>query len=273
MGGVGGRMIAFAKLLTERHPRMWERIEEALVGQGIGYTLIEGCKDIWVRDFMPLRLKDGKFLSYEYAPNYLSSYPNLRTQCPRGDVELGLVLDGGNFVRFGKRAMMCEKIFSENPSLSRDEIISRVKERAGIEELIILPKVAYDRYGHSDGMARWISGDEILINDFSNESEKFLASLSQALRGYRARSLKYSEEFWKQYNWGAYLNFVEIENILLLPTYGIPEDKRVIERFEEIFENKLVIPIECKEIIKRGGALHCVSAEVKGVTQPVIKAL
>ena len=266
-------MIAFAKLLSERYPRVWERIEEVLVGQGIGYALIEGCKDIWVRDFMPLRLKDGKFLSYEYMPNYLSSYPHLRTRCPRGDVELGLVLDGGNFVRFGKRALMCEKVFSENKNLSQEEIISRIKQRAEVEEVIILPKVAYDRYGHSDGMVRWIGGDEILINDFSNESEKFLASLSQALRCYIVMSLRYSEEFWKQYSWGAYLNFVEIENILLLPTYGIPEDKRVIERFEEIFENRLIVPIECKEIIKRGGALHCVSAEVKGVTQPVIKTL
>lgn len=46
MGTVGGRMIAFAKLLSERYPRVWERIEEALVGQGIGYAFIEGCKDI-----------------------------------------------------------------------------------------------------------------------------------------------------------------------------------------------------------------------------------
>lgn len=266
-------MIAFAKLLTERYPRVWEKIEKALVGQGIGYALLEGCKDIWVRDFMPLRLKDGGFLSYEYAPNYLSSSPHLCTQCPKGDVELELVLDGGNFVRFGKKVMMCEKIFSENSNLSRDEVIARVKERAGIDELIILPKVAYDRYGHSDGMARWIGGDEILINDFSNEGEKFISSLSHALRGYKVRSLKYSKGFLEQYKWGAYLNFVEIENILLLPTYGISEDKRMIEGFEEIFENKLVIPIECKEIIVRGGALHCVSVEVKGVTQPVIKIL
>lgn len=42
--------------------------------------------------------------------------------------------------------------------------------------------------------------------------------------------------------------------------------KKVIERFEEIFEDKTIIPIECKEIIARGGALHCVSAEYHDTT-------
>lgn len=252
-------MIAFAKLLIEKYPKVWNQIQNVLDRYGVRYVLLEGCKDVWVRDFMPLALRGGRFLSYEYKPNYLLKYPELITPCPKADVELGLKLDGGNFVSYGKKVMMCEKIFAENLSLNREEIISRVKERAGVDEVIILPKVAYDRYGHSDGMARWIGGDEILINDFSNESEKFNSMLSRALRGYRVRAIKYSKEFLAQYKWGAYLNFVEVEN----PTYGISEDKKVIERFEEIFENKLIIPIECKELIRRGGALHCVSADVK----------
>lgn len=256
-------MIGFAGLLTQKYPKVWGRIREVLESYGVEYALIEGCKDIWVRDFMPLDLGNGRFLSYEYAPNYLSKLPHLRTPCPRAEVDLGLVLDGGNFVKLGQSVLVCEKILSENPSLSQDEIISLIKEKAKVENVLLLPKVAYDRYGHSDAMCRWIDERRILINDFSLESKGFHSKLECALEGYEMIPLKYSDEFLSKHKWGAYLNFVEIENLLLLPTYGIDEDKRMIERFEEIFENKLVVPIECREIIRRGGALHCVSVEVR----------
>lgn len=258
-------MIAFARLLAQKHPKVWGKIEGALQERGVKYALIEGCKDIWVRDFMPLALEDGGFLSYEYNPNYLKTSPHLRTSYPRGERDLGLVLDGGNFVRFKDVVLMCEKVLSENPSQS--EIISMIKERAGVERVILLPKVAYDRYGHSDAMCRWIDERTILINDFSLEGKGFHSKLERALEGYEIISLKYSDEFLSKYKWGAYLNFVEVENLLLLPTYGIDEDKKVIERFEEIFEGKTIAPIECKEIIRRGGALHCVSAEIDNVSR------
>lgn len=255
-------MIAFASLFIDKYPKVWRQIDEALQKHNIKYTLIEGCKDIWVRDFMPLSLKNGKFLSYEYSPNYLANSPHLRTPCPKADLELGLVLDGGNFVRLDKKAIICEKIFSENSNLSQEQILSQIQEKAEIQEIIILPRIAYDRYGHSDGMARWIDSQTILLNDFSYENERFISKLSNALKGYKLQTLKYSDEFLKQYKWGAYLNFVEVENLILLPIYGIDEDQKIIEKLQEIYPNKIIEPIECKEIITKGGALHCVSAEV-----------
>jgi hypothetical protein len=32
---------------------------------------IEGTKDIWIRDYMPIQLSDDKFLVYKYDPDYL----------------------------------------------------------------------------------------------------------------------------------------------------------------------------------------------------------
>ncbi|ANV98591.1 hypothetical protein BBW65_07190 [Helicobacter enhydrae] len=255
-------MLAFANLLPQKHPKFWSRLDGVLRECKVDFALIDDCKDIWVRDFMPIKLESGTFVSYRYEPNYLAKYPELRTQREKLPNHLDLILDGGNFVHCGKRVLMCEKILSENRPLSKNQIVAKIKEIMQIEEVIFLPKVPYDRYGHSDGMARWIEPNHLLVNDFTLENTAFQSKLQNALEGIQSTFLHYPKTFWEKYKWGAYVNFVAINNLILLPVYGIAEDKVIQEQFEKIFADKDIIPIVSCEIIKSGGALHCISTEV-----------
>lgn len=74
--------------------------------------------------------------------------------------------------------------------------------------------------------------------------------------------MKYTNSFFtKNRNWGAYLNFVKIENVLIVPIYGIKEDILALEQLQNIYKNCIIEPIKFNSIIKEGGALHCVYSD------------
>jgi len=47
-----------------------ERLFAALDSNGVSYGFIESTKDIWMRDFMPVKTKSGKYVSFRYEPSY-----------------------------------------------------------------------------------------------------------------------------------------------------------------------------------------------------------
>ena len=70
---------------------------------------------------MPILLDDGHLISYDYDPDYLKDekYSHLRTKIQPLKEYINLVLDGGNLVRLGGKAIMTDKIFIENPSKNK----------------------------------------------------------------------------------------------------------------------------------------------------------
>lgn len=256
-------MLLFSNLLKEQHKRIFEELAYVLESFCIPYELMDS-KDIWIRDFMPLLLDDGSQVSYIYKPSYLENAPHLRTEIAPLKNHLDLILDGGNFIRRKNIAILCNKVIDENRKIGKNEaqIIFEIKSKCKVDSIIFIPRLAYDRYGHSDSMVRFLSDDELLLNDFSMESDSFKESLQESLKGFKTQNLHYSKEFLDKYKWGAYLNYLEFSECVLVPTYKIQEDESILEQFKNIFKNKEIIPIYFLPIIKKGGALHCVSAIV-----------
>ena len=121
--------------------------------------------------------------------------------------------------------------------------------------------------GHSDSIVRWIDESSVLINDFSNESKSFNYRLIKALKksGLDVKFMKYKEGFFtKNRDWGAYLNFIKIKGILIVPIYGIDDDDVALQQIKKIYSGCSVETINLSEIIELGGALHCITAEKFG---------
>ena len=96
----------FASRLTKQYLSDTANLTAALGTHNIPYRFLPNTKDIWVRDFMPVRTGSGKLVSFRYEPSYLKNDPVLRTDF-RKDLapQLGLPvtysninLDGGNMV-------------------------------------------------------------------------------------------------------------------------------------------------------------------------------
>ena len=260
--------ILLSALLAKHHTKTAKSLCQIFDKHGVKYKFLE-TKDIWMRDFMPILLDDGRLISYDYDPDYLKDekYSHLRTKIQPLKEHINLVLDGGNFVRLGAKVIMTDKIFRENPLKTKTEIAEIIKQKCALNELIIIPRQPYDMLGHSDAMVRWIDEDSVLINDFSNESKSFNDRLIKALKksGLDVKFMKYKEGFFtKKRDWGAYLNFIKIKDILIVPIYGIDDDDVALEQIKKVYSGYKVETINLSEIIELGGALHCITAEKSG---------
>ena len=260
--------IIISDLLIKNHTKIADALRSILDKYDIKCEILE-TKDIWMRDFMPFLLDDGRLVSYDYDPDYLKDdkYSHLRTKIQPLNDHINLVLDGGNFVRLRDKAIMTDKIFRENPSKTKAEIIETIKQKCALNELIIIPRQPYDILGHSDGMVRWIDENSVIINDFSNESKSFNDKIIKALTHHslEIKFMKYGSSFFtKKRDWGAYLNFLKINGLLIVPVYGTDDDDVAIEQIKKIYGGCKVETINLSEIIELGGALHCITAEKFG---------
>lgn len=74
-------MLFFSTLLKSnfQYSLSAENLFSALFESGEKYTLFDGARDIWARDYMPVITKSGQYISFRYEPNYLADDPQLRT--------------------------------------------------------------------------------------------------------------------------------------------------------------------------------------------------
>src|ERR1700733_683174 len=112
-------------LLQSRHPSFHAELSKQLARFGIVLREISGTRDIWCRDYMPVPIGEGRFVQFIYKPDYLADLPELITM-PEVSLQVvgtcrrsKLVVDGGNVVRRGRVAIVTEKVFAENSTLSR----------------------------------------------------------------------------------------------------------------------------------------------------------
>src|SRR5205823_4111780 len=72
-------LVYFSDLLLARHPDLWSRLVAILDAAGVGHRLIEGSRDIWTRDYMPVQVAAGDFVLFRYRPGYLCGREDLTT--------------------------------------------------------------------------------------------------------------------------------------------------------------------------------------------------
>lgn len=100
-----------------------DRMFAALDLFNIKYKLLNNTNDIWARDYMPVKTKSGKYVSFRYEPSYLANNPQLRTDfktdiAPNFKVDnlvyTDVNLDGGNvvFSPSKEKVIISDRVFS-----------------------------------------------------------------------------------------------------------------------------------------------------------------
>lgn len=239
--------------------------------------IIEGTKDIWIRDYMPIILPSGKMIQFKYEPSYLTQgYNHLITETGILEKQFGfpikkskLNMDGGNYVRIGNTVMICDRILSENPSVSPLEVLSRLKFMLEAEKIILLPTHPHDPVGHADGIVAVSDNNKVIIEQLNQTaSEVEIAFYNQLKATLQKANLHVIEcpldlpndgyiNIWD--NRGSYLNFSFIGNTILIPVYQNTDKNKLLEFFISQFPKRKIWMINCEEIAKEGGAIHCVT--------------
>ena len=162
-------MIYFSSFLKtiNKYQSSTERLFTALTAHRVPYQLLDNTHDIWLRDFMPVKTKSGKYISFRYEPRYLKDYPELRTDFRReiapslsleNLVYSDINLDGGNIVFSPSRetAVISDRIFMENRNYSSAELVQELEQLLEAR-VIIIPSLRSDMTGHADGMVRFVN--------------------------------------------------------------------------------------------------------------------
>ena len=262
-------MIYISSLLPRQYQSETKALFAALAAHDVPYALLDGTRDIWLRDFMPVRTGSGKLVSFRYEPSYLKNDPDMRADF-RKDLapQLGLPvtyshinLDGGNvvFSPSGARVLISDRIFSENPEYPPTALVRELSELLEAEVLLI-PSLKSDITGHADGMARFLDDRTVLCNR-PLSSCGFEQKVKRSVRDYGLDAVDFPFVPTGRISAvGCYLNYLETEQAVFLPVFGIEQDAEAAASAQQIF-HKEIVTVNIREIAQQGGCLNCISWE------------
>ena len=276
----GAKVVYMSALLAARYPASCKRLTDLLNKHNIPFAFLNGTKDIWCRDYMPVQIPGGKLIQFKYDPSYLrnSKYSDSRSDVRHVDKENNISpffsdinLDGGNVVMYGNKAIITDRIFSENPNWERERLVSELSRLLECE-IIIIPsyKPEYDFTGHADGMIRFADNDTVLVNDLEQDLKYMKEAIKKALE---AANLKYLNFPWFEYKVkgntdhaiGIYLNYLEVDNLIVMPVFGVEgnRDAEALAKLQEVFPDKIIETIDFNDVALAGGILNCVTWVIK----------
>ena len=269
--------VYFSDLLPKKCPILNQHIVEALETNKIRYVYLSETKDIWCRDFMPIQIEEGHFVFYKYTPDYLQTpyYRRIQTnpekvfqapqnrleQVTRNAITIDLVIDGGNVVKCGETIVMTEKVFAENKDKTRTEV-ERILKDAFRCDILFLPWDRKETFGHSDGIVHYAGDGKILLTNYDDSSLYYFRRFRKALeKHFEVIPLKYTAKRRHARSW-AYINFLQIGKLVLVPQLGLEEDEQALEQIGKVLPDSEVAGIPSLEAVRRGGGLNCISWNV-----------
>jgi len=271
----GQQVVYLSSLLASMYPDTCKRLTDILDRHSVQYKFLEGTKDIWCRDYMPVQNTDNQLVQFKYTPSYLKGNP--KYEASRSDVRhvdevnglkpifSDINLDGGNVVMHGNKAIITDRVFDENPNMNRDDIRKQLADLLKAQ-IIIIPALAksYDFTGHADGMIRFVDENTVIGNELSEDSQTFQDKMKRAMR---LANLTYVEFPYFNYKIkgntdhaiGVYLNYLEVGNLIVMPVFGVSgnRDNEALAKLKEIFPNKTIETIDYNDVALTGGILNC----------------
>lgn len=259
-----------SQLNTPKYKPAADRMFAALDLLNIKYKLLNNTKDIWLRDFMPVKTKSGKYVSFRYEPSYLAGDPQLRMNfktdiAPSFKVDnlvyTDINLDGGNVVFSPSKAkvIISDRVFSENPEYNKNTLLLEL-EKLLEASVLIIPSLKSDMTGHADGMVRFVDENTVVTNA-PLSSFGFETKVKKSLQNYGFNVIDFPYFYSKGDSAvGCYLNFLETGQAIFLPVFGVDTDNKAVQTAKHIF-HKAIIPVNINEIAADGGLLNCISWE------------
>ena len=250
--------------------------------------------DTWARDhaFLTLLTEAGpRLLDFCFNgwgnkfPSDLDNQINrrLRALPLHGTYEphLDFVLEGGSIESDGRGTLLttseCLLSPNRNPELTRDQIEERLLRYFHAERVLWLDHgylAGDDTDSHIDTLARFCPNNTIAYvrcTDPDDEHYEALKAMEQQLQelvsqfpifNFQLLPLPLPSPILDSDDGhrlpATYANFLIINNAVLLPTYGQPENDDLARRqLQRAFPKYDIVPIDCRVLIRQHGSLHC----------------
>lgn len=267
----GGQTVYMSEILKKKYPDTCNRLISILEKHKVKYSFLKATKDIWCRDYMPVQTPSGKLIQFTYNPSYLrgnkeweDSRSDVKEVCRLNNIEAlfsDINLDGGNVLICDGRAIISDRVFSENPDRDKDEIVKELGQLLECE-IIIIPAENDDMTGHADGMVRFVNRNIILGNNLEAEYKYWRERMQKVIEKYNLKYINMPFFVPKDSKHplsavGVYVNYLEVDNLIVLPVFGKEEDNQAITIIKEAFPSKAVETIDYNDVAYEGGLLNC----------------
>ena len=250
--------------------------------------IIANYNDTWTRDYIGLSIetKEGPFVvDFKFngwGEKYNHEKDNsINLQLQEQNIISKIkyeynhfTLEGGSIDPNGKGTILttskCLLNKNRNPNLNKKEIEKMLLESLGIKKILWLNHGLIpgdDTNSHIDTLARYCDEKTIVysIND-SNE----LKSMEEELKiialenQYELIPIDLPEPiFYNERELPAsYVNFLITNKKILAPMYGDKNDSSAISTLQKLFPTREIVGIDCTQIIKQNGSLHCITMQV-----------
>jgi len=265
--------VYFSPRLMTECPKLWASIRGALSERKIRYGLLTYPNYMWCRDYMPIQIEEENFVAYRFEPDYLKNDRRYRRfldcdgyrickEIGYSMTEMDLVMDGGNVVKCGDTIIMTEKIFAENKDKSRIEV-ERILHEKLKSDILFLPWDRDEMYGHSDGIVHFAGNNCVLMTNYEDFDQKLAKEMEKRLkRKFEVIQLHYQTRRKHLRSW-SYINFLQTERLIMVPQLGTEEDEQALEQISAVFPDCETIGVPALEAVRKGGALNCISWNVK----------
>jgi agmatine/peptidylarginine deiminase len=269
--------VYLSEILKKKYPDTCNKLISILEKHNVEYSFLKATKDIWCRDYMPVQTPSGKLIQFTYDPSYLrgnkeweDSRSDVKEVCRLNNIEAlfsDINLDGGNVLICDGRAIISDRIFSENPNRDKDELVMELSKLLDCE-IIIIPAENDDMTGHADGMVRFVNKNTILGNNLEEEYKYWREGMQKVIDKYNLNYINMPFFLPKDSKHplsavGIYVNYLEVNNLIVLPVFGRDEDKQAIDVMQKTFPNKVIETIDYNDVALEGGLLNCTTWVIK----------
>lgn len=265
--------VYFSAKLPEACPKTYSGLIDILDLYGVPHSLLKRTKDIWCRDYMPIQNTEESFIAFGYRPDYLMDTRKHRATITDGyNAAVSnhffnlsdfrhVIVDGGNLVHCGSKAIMTTKVFEENPWMDAEELCRLLRTRLDAE-IIFLPWDTEEIFGHTDGLVRFIDEDTVLMTNYGQIDKRMAERFRRILKARfkNVAELHYKGRHSSEHSW-AYINWLQTDRVLIIPKFGIPEDKQALEQISALmpdYKGRIEM-VDATDLICYEGCLNCAS--------------
>ncbi|HEY3486839.1 MAG TPA: agmatine deiminase family protein [Gammaproteobacteria bacterium] len=275
------------------------RLEQTLISRGVSRSRFRCCPipadDTWSRDFGPIgSLRNGKpqllnFSFNAWGGRYAAQRDNAINgalaalgafNAPMEDVDF--ILEGGSIESDGAGTLLTTSgclLSVQRNSAERTVVEAELKKRLPIERILWLESgylAGDDTDSHIDNLARFSDAATILHVHCKNPDDEHFKALNAmetelksftdaAGKPYRLQGLPLPQPIHSALDGrrlpASYLNFLILNDAVLVPTYNDPADQAALTTIAAHFPGRRIVGIDSRTFIEQNGGVHCLTMQ------------
>ena len=133
-------------------------------------------------------------------------------------------------------------------------MLAELERLLEVDRVIVIPVEPGDVTGHADGVVRFVDAGIVIVNDYTRVDRSYRRLLMQRLKdaGSDAAEIPYKLDSktieGMPSSMGNFVNYLRVGKVLIMPTYGIPEDRDARMKPSRACHADIVKEVACREV-------------------------